>query len=221
MAHHGQEVSTSQRSDAGGNVSVGDPLRQIFELIRHHEAVRRNLTEVLNLHGITLEDARDLCATIYLDADANDVRALEHEGVRAVGRLHFLHGFTAEQISLMTDAPVELIAATIERSPRTQAQRQVMALHLDGFTPLEITRQIGVKRALIYRWLEEAGQTPNRRNVKIGKEERQQAITLYKRGASYAEICERTGLSETSVSTVLRTAHKQGELPRYGVRWAV
>lgn len=196
-----------------------DPLRQIFEAVERNEAVKRNLREVLEQHGITFDDAIDLCSRTWL-SHGEDNR-LDADGIQAVGRLHFLHGFSAEVIAGMTDVPTAVIAEAIVRSPRNRAQTEVMTLHLDGYTPVQIERETGVRRTQVYRWLEEAGHHPNRRNVELPDATRTRVVEMYKKGATYPAISARLDITESQVSTALRQAHRSGQLPQYGERWAV
>jgi hypothetical protein len=216
----GREGTTPPAAVNPTDQELSSPLTELVALIQHNDAVERNLREVLNLHGIHFPDLRDLVAKIWTSQGEDELLGID--GVQAVGRLVFLHGFTEAQVALMAGVDTWVVSDAVKRSPRSRAQGEVLRAHLAGMTPQEIENELGIKRQMVYRWLEEAGHRPNTKRSRTVPELTQtSAVKLYRAGESIAGICVQLDLDEVQVETILRRAANAGELPGYGERWAV
>lgn len=92
---------------------------------------------------------------------------------------------------------------------------QVLALHLQGLTPLEIHRQTGMARPTVYSWIEQQGYRPHRRNNRVSEGTRYKAIAMRQQGADYPAIRQATGLSTNELRGIFRRAAEVGLLLNY------
>lgn len=192
---------------------------RVLEYVQYRDSLLRSISEDLDAHAIDLVRLVYLVDTVRCYADGDVV--LPPASASAVSKLHFLHLFEDGEIAELTGVPTWLINDAILRSRRTPKQRQVMALHVDGYTPRQISDQLGVYRENVHRWLGEACVTPHTVQVTLPDRYVEQAAALYRAGKSYARIAAALDVAEGQVSVLLRRAQRNGILPEYGSRWGV
>jgi hypothetical protein len=65
----------------------------------------------------------------------------------------------------------------------------MLELHLQGQTPLEMSRTLAVSRGAVYYWLDKLDREPYRRNVyPLDEDDRQVALAAYRGGAKPSTI---------------------------------
>ena len=190
----------------------------------------RRINEVLQVWAVVRPAAAEMWQDTELDPDkafawlariaaVDPELPVTHELVTAIDRLTVMFGVSHRDIAAMTGQRAELIDKWHTRPLRSAKSREVMLMHAEGYTPVEIAAALNVRRNNVYRWLEEAEVTPNRRRRAYPPKARQKAALLYKAGRTYSEIGKALDVPSTHVATILRSAHRAGELPEYGERF--
>lgn len=185
------------------------------------------LTEAVERWSFVRQQVRSLVEPFGLDVDValglfSAIAVAEGEypidSIRAVDRLVILHGIPIELIAQVTGLPEARVKELASQGKRSPKARDVLRLHFEGLTVNEIVAQTGTSKALVYRWLDDAGQQPNRHRRAYPPTMRRRAVDLYRNGHTYSQIAAELRVPYGHVANLLRSAHRHGEFPEYGSR---
>ncbi len=124
-------------------------------------------------------------------------------------RVLFLAGFDDEDlVAAVPELDTDLVLRVAWGDTRRDGTiEKVFSRHLEGLTPLEISRDTGITRPKVYYWLTRFNLTPHR-HVRTETNARQRAsiVSAYNRGDRLVDIATRLNVSYDQVRYAVKVA---------------
>jgi transposase-like protein len=193
-------------------------VKTMCEAVERWQQERQEVRTLFDPYGVDVDAALGLLVAI---CDAEQVLgAWSADGLRAADRLLVLHGMPVELVAALAGVTVEKLEALSQLGRRNPKSRDVIVAHLDGKTVAQIVEETGVSKQLAYRWLRDAGLTPHRHKQVYPPSMRKRAAQMYRSKRTYSDMAKELRVPQQQVANLLRSAHRHGELPEYGERFA-
>jgi hypothetical protein len=192
------------------------PEEFIEALIRVIDAIGERaefLDKWLRGRGLTFTKFCEMAADVKLArASCTEASDVEKHAIRRL----FLCGFEPDVIATLLEIPAGEVADYVRRQRMLAQGPEVVKLHLEGVTPLEISRRTGVARKRVYDILEDIDERPHQSQRRLPQATRDRIVGMYLDGASYGEIQRQLHVEKYQVTNTLRLAKRRGDLPQYG-----
>lgn len=198
---------------------------EVFEtLIRVMDDDRlRTVAHWLAERGLRYCTIVELVGTVRLhesDAD-NETRhkggtIVSNEARRAVLYL-YTRGVPADVISRLLDLEQERVETFLANRHTKLPEPEIMRLHVQGLTPLEISKQVDHTRQAIEQVIRRHGETPHTKIKRLSEDQKRRIIIQRRNGMTPKQIQElNPGLEIGQIKNAIRVAGAAGLIPGYG-----
>lgn len=139
--------------------------------------------------------------------------------------LWWARGLNVDQIAVLIarepyqlDAVLGEIGTYLATRTRVLDEREVVRLHREGLTPWQMTKLYGWNRQTALEAIERCGYVPHQTQPQTAKAMLPLVVGMRNKGKTYNQIAKATGLSSSTIKSVLRAANKRGMVNDYGTR---